>query len=42
MAEVVDGLTWTRSKPDLRMYREMFRHVHGGVRPSGGGVFMVK
>ena len=24
MAEVVDGLTWTRSKPDLRMYREMF------------------
>ena len=24
MAEVVDGLPWTRSKPDLRMYREMF------------------
>lgn len=24
MTEVVDGLTWTRSKPDLRMYREMF------------------
>ncbi len=24
MAEVVDGLTWTRLKPDLRMYREMF------------------
>lgn len=24
MADVVDGLTWTRSKADMRMYREMF------------------
>ena len=39
MAEVVDGLTWTRSKPDLRMYREMFgmSTAEFGRRAAGDG-----
>lgn len=24
MSEAVDGLTWSRSKADLRLYRELF------------------
>lgn len=34
MSEAVDGLTWSRSKADLRLYRELF-----GMSVAELGVF---